>query len=196
MAKDNTTVGIGLIYIVLIILQWVFLYLPYTWEGIHIYTTRYIVSSSGFLVFIGCWFLVPSFILNTIFFASTESTTPGKVGFGLGIPGWFFSFMGGLDGFSESVGLQPTWLCSFIFTLGLIVFGSLLMWRVYVAEDTLFPSRTTYATPSATPTTFSPPPGAARSIQPPGPPCPNCDRATRFIPEYNRYYCDSCQKYV
>jgi hypothetical protein len=30
----------------------------------------------------------------------------------------------------------------------------------------------------------------------PGPPCPVCNGATTFIPQYNRYFCYSCQKYV
>jgi len=29
-----------------------------------------------------------------------------------------------------------------------------------------------------------------------GPPCPLCNGATTFIPQYNRYYCYACQKYA
>ncbi|MFX1295755.1 MAG: hypothetical protein ACFFD2_13000 [Promethearchaeota archaeon] len=31
---------------------------------------------------------------------------------------------------------------------------------------------------------------------PPGPLCPNCNKPTTFIPQYNRYYCYPCQKYI
>ena len=29
-----------------------------------------------------------------------------------------------------------------------------------------------------------------------GPPCPNCNRETIFISDYNRYFCEHCRKYV
>ncbi len=29
-----------------------------------------------------------------------------------------------------------------------------------------------------------------------GPPCPRCRRPARFIPPYQRYYCDRCQEYL
>lgn len=48
--------------------------------------------------------------------------------------------------------------------------------------------------PSAEPTTSQP--FLQPSSQEPGPPCPECDKATRFIAQYNRYYCDYCQKYI
>ena len=28
------------------------------------------------------------------------------------------------------------------------------------------------------------------------PTCPECNKATRFITQYSRYYCDQCKKYV
>jgi len=196
MAKDGTTVGIGVIYIVLVILQWFFLFMYYEWFGGYSYEGPFMFSFPGLAVFFGCCFLIPSFILNTIFFASKESTTTGKVGFGLGIPGWFFCFIGGLSGITQGVGTQVTALFSFIFTLGLILFGSLLFWRVYKAEGDLYPTTTTYAEPRATPPTFETSSVSLRSLQPPGPPCPKCDRATRYISEYDRYYCDSCERYV
>lgn len=42
--------------------------------------------------------------------------------------------------------------------------------------------------------------GASQATSPqagtPPPPCPQCSRATRFIQQYNRFYCDQCQRYV
>ncbi|HUX99096.1 MAG TPA: PCI domain-containing protein [Candidatus Deferrimicrobium sp.] len=38
---------------------------------------------------------------------------------------------------------------------------------------------------------------AAPSAQPlPGPLCPNCNKATRLIEQYSRYFCDNCQNYI
>lgn len=43
-----------------------------------------------------------------------------------------------------------------------------------------------------------PAPTAAMGWTPPpgGPACARCGRATRWIPEYQRWYCDSCRWYV
>ncbi len=45
---------------------------------------------------------------------------------------------------------------------------------------------------SAAPSTPTPP----SSSNPPGPPCSICNRATTWIPQYKRYYCYPCKKYV
>ncbi|TFG04340.1 MAG: hypothetical protein EU536_04815 [Promethearchaeota archaeon] len=54
----------------------------------------------------------------------------------------------------------------------------------------LLESLTTADRTSISPTIRSPP-----LIQL-GPPCPECNKATTYIPQYQRYYCNSCQKYV
>ncbi|TFG05581.1 MAG: hypothetical protein EU536_01705 [Promethearchaeota archaeon] len=54
----------------------------------------------------------------------------------------------------------------------------------------LLESLTTADRTSISPTIRSPP-----LIQL-GPPCPECNKATTYIPQYQRYYCYSCQKYV
>ncbi len=47
------------------------------------------------------------------------------------------------------------------------------------------------AAPAVAPAPMAAPPAAAAA-----PICPTCGRPTTFIPQYNRYYCYNCSKYV
>ena len=66
------------------------------------------------------------------------------------------------------------------------VVGCALMWNVgKVTASAGGPAPTAY------PAAADP---AAQAV--PSPPCATCHRATRWIPEYERWYCDACQRYV
>jgi hypothetical protein len=50
------------------------------------------------------------------------------------------------------------------------------------------------APPPSSPTTPQPP--LPPPPPPPGPVCPTCGQPATFIPQYNRYYCYHCQRYL
>ncbi|NVM54521.1 MAG: TFIIB-type zinc finger domain-containing protein [Candidatus Helarchaeota archaeon] len=179
MAKDGATITFGIIYTICVGLCWIFLFLPQL-----PYYYPYIFSLGGIFTLFANFFLIPSLVLYLIFYWSTEGHTSASVGFGLGLPGWVLGLLGqifeyifGYGGFGISI-----WLIAFYTTL--TVFGSLLFTRRHKWEEGLTPLSPT--TPQPTPL----------GTETPNPPCPNCNRATRFIPQYSRYYCDHCQKYL
>jgi len=185
LAKDNTTLTLGIIYSILAGLSWIFLFLPFRYCTWTCYNIIYLGSPGGSITTFGNLFLIPSSILYIVFIASDEGSTSASVGFGLGVPGWVLGFIGQIIGFIDDPYLiyaSPTILL--LFFISLTVLGSILFARRHLWEETLAPI-------TSTPTQPTPPPAGV-----PGPPCPHCNGATRYIPEYNRYYCDHCQKYV
>ena len=180
MAKDTTTVTFGIIYTVCIGLCWILLFFPTCY---YIYCYAYVATPGGIFSLVGDLLLVPSLILYLIFFFSDEGHTSASVGFGLGLPGWILGLIGQVFSFIcyEGEGIAM-WLLAFYITL--TVFGSLLFSRRHKWEADVSPT-----SPTTTRATLP-------STAVPGPPCPNCNRATRYIPQYSRYFCDSCQKYT
>lgn len=194
MAKDGATIALGIIYCVLIGLCWVLLFCPtYIYhpsfqEGIYIHTI------GGIFALIGNLVLIPSFILYMVFFCSTEGSTSASVGFGLGIPGWALGIFGQI--------LQLLWASEYFhfsnkpitilllsFYIALVVIGSILLARRHKWEE-LGVNQPIYDRAPTMDFSISSSPTA------PGPPCSICSGSTRFIAQYNRYYCDTCQKYV
>ncbi|MHA1253185.1 MAG: hypothetical protein ACTSRP_24600 [Candidatus Helarchaeota archaeon] len=194
MPKDKITIIFGSIYCTFVISIWILLFSVvrlYSYYGGYL-TIFYFMTFNGFIIFFGACFLVPSLILNLIFFISESGNTSGKVGFGLGVPGWVFCMIGSITGLFfwdmfSNFGVSTT-IFALICSISLIVFGSLLFSRCYsdevlatVSKTTRYPSNVSYAR--------HPP-------QELGPPCPECNGATRYIYQYNRFYCDNCEKYV
>ncbi|HUX98469.1 MAG TPA: hypothetical protein VMV49_02830 [Candidatus Deferrimicrobium sp.] len=187
MAKDGTTIILGIIYCAIVGLCWIFMCFPYY----SYFLGPYFVSTpGGIFAFLGNLVLIPSFIMYMIFFCSTEGSTSASVGFGLGIAGWVLGMTGQI--LEMLFGYFSSFLVieMLIFYISLTVFGSILFARRHNWELPLAASR---ETPSSSPIT---PPTSPSSPTIPGPPCSKCNRATRFIAEYNRYYCDQCQQYV
>jgi len=188
MAKDGTTIILGIIYCALAGLNWLFIFLP-SCDGWHCGPYIFISFGSSTFTFFGILFLIPSFIMYMIFFCSTEGSTSASVGFGLGIPGWVLVMIGSIFNFLfEYISFVAIMLLSF--AIALTIFGSILFTRRHDWEQPLDASSVSPTGPSTTLPTYSPSPTR------PGPPCSKCNRATRFIAEYNRYYCDQCQQYV
>jgi hypothetical protein len=145
LAINNTTIGLEISYIVLMILQWIFLFLPYTdYDNFYFCLnlcfcivfrdTIFLLTLGGTIIFFGLLFLIPSFILNIISFVSIKNTILGKVGFILGVFGWYLGLFGVISTFMDPR-YQPISvyipLVSAIFTICLIIFGSLLFFKFY-----------------------------------------------------------------
>jgi Na+-transporting methylmalonyl-CoA/oxaloacetate decarboxylase gamma subunit len=75
--------------------------------------------------------------------------------------------------------------------LAIIVFGAALQLTVLKEESERKKMSRTIAHPSVVASAVSPPVAPAM----PGRTCPRCGGQLDYIPEYNRYYCLSCQKY-
>lgn len=75
--------------------------------------------------------------------------------------------------------------------LAIIVFGAALQLTVLKEETENRRMSRTIAHPSVVASAVSPPVAPAM----PGRTCPRCGGQLDYIPEYNRYYCLSCQKY-
>ena len=140
MVKSTPTIVFAVLYIALTGLQWIFLFLPYSFYDFlydqWTYSIFFIFSGGGYLILFGALFLIPSSILFIIFALSTEGTASGKIGYGLGLPGWLLGIAGCIDAFYIIYGypsLDTLYvpLCSTLFMIGLIIFGSLLFKRVY-----------------------------------------------------------------
>ncbi|MDD1777006.1 MAG: hypothetical protein LUQ65_02480 [Candidatus Helarchaeota archaeon] len=199
MAKDSVTVVVGIVSLALIIIQWIIQVLPYEYELLSVYhsSTYLLNSTSGFLMFFGVILLIPSFILDAVFIASTKGSTSGKVGFGLGVGGWAIIVLGNVAVYLAPSHLIITTyipLLSTTLTICLIIFGILLFSRVYKIKP-----RTDQDLPSTFTTTR--PEGASQSKASSsddlvGPPCPDCNKATKYMAKYDRYYCPDCKKYL
>lgn len=193
MAKDGGTIAIGILYNIIVVMCWLLAFLPgyYTDYGIH----PYFQSTGGLVSLFGDLFLIPSFILYMVFYCSTEGGTSSAVGFGLGFPGWLFGIIGSLINNNINFWSDTYYTNSvitfflLIFYILLLIFGSILLarrnrWEILAGVSRVAPTRMPGISP------------IVPSIGVPGPPCSICNRPTRFITQYNRYYCDSCQKYV
>jgi len=199
MAKDSIAVKVGIVSLTLIIIQWIIQFLPYEYNSHSDYhSSIYLLNStSGFIMFFGVILLIPSFILNAVFIASTKGLTSGKAGFGLGVAGWAILVFGNLAVYLDPGHLIITTyipLLSTTLTICLIIFGSLLFSRVYKIKPR------TDQDLSSTFTTTSPE-GASQSKASSsddlvGPPCPHCNKATKYTAKYDRYYCPDCKKYL
>ena len=75
--------------------------------------------------------------------------------------------------------------------LAIMVFGAALQLTVLKEESESKRMARTIAHPSVVASAVTPPVAPAM----PGRMCPRCGRQLDYIPEYNRYYCLSCQKY-
>jgi hypothetical protein len=187
--KDKLTVRYGIISAVLIVVIWVFMFIGgvsriYYSGDYHYHYLPYISSPGGLITIFGVLFLIPSFILDLVFFISDDGNSSGKVGFGLGVPGWIICLIGSIYGLS--IGYYHRYISPLIILLCvicLVVFNSLLFARCYSDEilKTL---------PNVHISNYCP---ATSNL---GPPCPLCNRATKYIRRYDRYYCYHCQRYV
>jgi len=85
------------------------------------------------------------------------------------------------------------------FILGGIIIGILIL-VAYLKFDPLITWQRNQATggmPPAQPMMAPPPPAAPVAGAAAAPPfCPTCGKPTTFVPQYNRYYCYTCNKYV
>lgn len=190
MAKDGVTIAIGIIYCCIVVLCWIFLfrmdYVSSPIPGVKMYFTT---TPGGMFGFFGNCFLVPSFILYMVFFSSTEGSTSATVGFWLGLVGWGIGLYGQIGAWATNYNFNSTTVILTIFYAILIIFGSIL----YARNDKWLENATASSTTAPQVSVPSP---VYPSNTTPGPPCSLCNRATRFIAQYNRYYCDSCKNYV
>jgi hypothetical protein len=185
MAKDAGTITLGVLYTCLVFIIWTIIlrYISY-------YTSFYPAAGG---IFIGSLFLIPSVILYMVFYCSTEGHTSASVGFGLGLPGWIIAVIGIYIGFVTGYINFLDGLIFFFYVL-LIIFGSILFSYRHSWEEPYY-TRSVRPAPPALSQTPLQPPSQPISQMIPGPPCSKCSRATRYIAQYDRYYCDHCQKY-
>jgi len=191
MERDVKKIIYGIIYISFIVLQWVFLFVfPYTYGDFSThYTGIFFDTFPGKIVFFALLSLIPNVILDIIFMGSTKSKTSGRVAFGLGLPEWIVGLVGFTcfwDAFGIHWGPYPYILDFVIIGLGIClicqtIFGILLFARSFKAED--YPPKES----------ISPLPSPSSQLSPP---CPQCNTATVYVHQYNRYYCKACQKYI
>jgi hypothetical protein len=80
---------------------------------------------------------------------------------------------------------------SILALLAIIVFGAVLQLTALKEESDMKRMSRTIAHPSVVASAVSPPAAPAM----PGRTCPRCGGQLEYIPEYNRYFCFSCQKY-
>ncbi|MDD1777005.1 MAG: hypothetical protein LUQ65_02475 [Candidatus Helarchaeota archaeon] len=205
IAKDSVTVYIGIVYISLIILQWITQFLPYNyaiWNPVFLdyvyYNSIFILNGSTWVFLIlGAVLLIPCFILNIIFIASSQGTKSGKAGFGLGAAAWVYLVIAPL-----SIYLDPNHLIltpyvpllSAILTICLIIFGILLFTRAFKIQSRI---NQEFLSSLSTPSPGGPPRlRASSSDYLVGPPCPDCNKTTKYDAQYDRYYCLDCKKYL
>lgn len=113
MANDSTAIGMGIPFLILMVISWIiggsrtycYTYPCYPW----IFT-----NPGGVLALIGFLLFIPVFIL-TIVFLSTQSSSCESAAFGLAFPGWFLVIIG------AGIGLYYT-VSSFLLPALLIVF--------------------------------------------------------------------------
>lgn len=99
MEQDNTAIGLGIPYLILIFLTWVnsfsygdyYSYYPWIYE-----------HWGGLLALIGCLMLIPVFIL-TIIFITGHSNTSEEAAFGFAMPAWFLIIIGSIVGLYYTV---------------------------------------------------------------------------------------------
>ena len=187
MAKDGTTIAFGIIYCVIIGLCWIFVFLPYQRYSYPYYSYPYFYSLGGMITLAANGLLIPSFILYTVFYCSSTGHTSASVGFGLGLAGWVGGFVGQIMNILftyYSSNIYVYIVLFFIFFTVLTVFGSLMFARRHKYEESM-------TGPSLSTRRDAPPPPP-----PTGPPCPECNRPTTHIAQYDRFFCYHCRKYV
>ena len=165
MEQDNTSIGLGIPYLILIFLTWLNAgsfrgYAPfYPW----VYD-----SWGGLIALFGVLFLIPVFIL-TIIFMSTQHSTSESVAFGLAIPGWCLILTGSILGLYYTVSSYITPILFFIFVCPQIILGfGLYARRDYNTMPTQRPSpgrprHRTYHTRTHAPRRVNPPPRPTRN---------------------------------
>jgi len=80
------------------------------------------------------------------------------------------------------------------FLVGLFVLLAYLKFDVLINWQN---SQAAGGMPPAQPMMAAPPPAAPAAGAAAAPPfCPTCGKPTTFVPQYNRYYCYTCNKYV
>jgi hypothetical protein len=87
--------------------------------------------------------------------------------------------------------LEVDMTLSLIGLLAVIVFGAAFQLYVWHDEEEKRHGRAFAGTSSAGAATMSPPPPPEM----PARACRKCASQLRYVPEYNRYYCDNCQEY-
>jgi hypothetical protein len=123
MANDSTAIGMGIPFLILIVISWIMgsgrgycdSYPCYPW----IYT-----NPGGILILIGLLLFIPVFIL-TIVFLSTQSSGCESAAFGLAFPGWFLVIIGAGIGLYYTVSsvLLPALLIVFMCPQIILGFG-------------------------------------------------------------------------
>jgi hypothetical protein len=216
MRRNNTIITIGIIYLALYGLCWIFLFSEFYGcqflEGTHGWFEGHLYSDFAPTMLIGIVALVPIAILYMLFTISDEASpfTTARVGFYLGIPGWallIFSLIvsimqlpqlldcdnHGAYCISCRIILSP--VIFLIAIIGLIGVGTILFVLTYSEVP-----KSDIASPSIPPSAPTPPQAAPNIQLPPSPttplpPCPKCGSGMRFVPEYHRYYCAECNRY-
>ena len=197
MTKETLSVVLGLLYSSFITMQVLLLFtLQMKVYDCSIWTQyTYWLTGPGVACLFGSFLLVPSVVLSLVYIFSEQRFTLGRVGIAIGIPGMFLWLAGTLEP------LVTFWIYTrfsatilFLITLSMMLSGNLLFWRTFEIEEV---SEQVVITPYKTPPPeHSIPETQTPRTQTPGPPCSRCNRAARFIPEYNKFYCDHCKKYI
>ena len=171
MVRDKLLLIYGIINVCLIAVVWILLFMPGWYAGFSTpIPSLYFVTPGGGINFYGSFFLVPSLILNLVFILSKEGNTSGKVGFGLGVPGWILNLIGSITGILYMfyfTFISP--IIILILDIFLIVSGALLFSRCY-SDEVLATVPNSYMQYSSYNSSYT---LQDRQL---GPPCPLCNR--------------------
>lgn len=139
-----------------------------------------VVSAIG-----GTTWLIPALIVGAVVFVVTFVFVEAAIGVVTAVAGGLlFGF--GLILLDVNMGL------SVIAMLAVIVFGAAFQLYVWHEEEERRHGRA-----AVDPVYYGTGAAAAAPAAPsmPGRTCPRCGSQMRYVPEYNRYYCDHCQQY-
>ena len=172
MEQDNTAIGLGVPYLILIFCTWLnaaafrnqYPYYPWVYS-----------SWGGLMALIGCLFLIPVFILTIIFITHPNQATCEEIAFGLAVPAWFLIITGSLIGLFYVPTYLLTPILFFVFICPQIILGFGLFARKNYYETML------HQTPRERPS--FPYQGVQHPPRRGPPPVPRRRRGTIAIPE-------------
>ncbi len=137
MGKDSLTITLGAIYDTCIVITWLLLYMPFDYcvGGGSCYSRTYISGGAGMVTYFGLLVLIPSFILMTVFIASSDSTTTWQAGFGIGVFGWLLILSGAVNNLIYYTNIHYLTILMLILPSILIATGVLCFARIWKFKD-------------------------------------------------------------
>ncbi len=121
MVNDDTAVGLGIPYFILIVITW---FTVGSRSFSYPYTPWLSQISGGILILFGSLFLIPVFILTIIFLATGEDSCE-KVAFGLALPGFVLLIIGDITALYFTIDnfVTPSLLLAFTLPQVILAFG-------------------------------------------------------------------------